>query len=42
MGWIRTLTFVLVVSLGGIVSSTGALKKNGAMGSDGFRRLEME
>ena len=36
MGWIRTLASVLVVSLGGIVSSAGA------MGSDGLRRSEME
>ena len=36
VGWIKTLSSVLVVSLGGIVSSAGA------MGSDGLWRLEME
>ena len=33
MGWIRTLTSALVVSLGGIVSSAGA------MGLDGFKEV---
>ena len=33
MGWIKTLTSVLVVSLDEIVSSTGA------MGSDGFKEV---
>ena len=33
MGWIKTLASALVVSLGGIVSSVGA------MGSDGFKEV---
>ena len=33
MGWTRTLASVLIVSLGGIVSSAGA------MGSDGFKEV---